>query len=798
MYDGEYQTLDAQSLRNWGQSSAYFNGPAVRVELFAGSSSYANGIRISQISAGMPPLDLLAGPSGICDTDDRVASSDKRVARLFKGWVDPLGESEIRTGCETQPLTDSFDTGAGTAFIIDIPTTGTNQRLHATVGHAWPNYLTHETVPPTILQFNVPASVGQFICHPGICDQFPIDRTVVIHVPPLGTTDDYAVFRCLNNDSVQCSPSQTTYEYSEFQAFPLGPKPPIGAGVRITGYGQDLTNEGVPPPDPEDPGDQCFCDTTACTSTNSRTQQVAEGEVIVVSDPNYPEHIHFDVVACNGNSGSPLSAAVQSGTDLGAVAVGILGVDKCADEGFGFNAALPFTHKGLHRAICHLADYGTNDVSASGGTITIVPGAGCADGDPGPDLFALRVTSDPRETFPVDLDRYVQSDGSLGVAPHYAAWSSVVEDTSADIRCGCRYAVDRVCDDANTLHQCIENTQAVADAFVEPAACRYLRIYPCCNDVGGYKVVGDSSNPDVDCVDKFVQADGQLGSTPFYGPWNNPEVLVYGAEIFSGAQYNIVRVYPAGIPANHVIATVEPWLWGDTDNSGVVDIDDLVRILSAIVGDFTGIPFHTVNLYVCEPQPCPEEIGLEDLIGLLGAFDPPPNDYEGPFPCQLPFGPGSGGGEGPSGGLTQCTISLEASPKRILSGGTATVEARIECPQSLRGYQIAVEVIDGTAGELSLESLTIDVERTDHCFFGLSHVPAADLLGARVVDALFGGGATCTPSKYAGTFVYRASTDASGVFTVSLRPNDTRLRDVNVAYVDWESGGNATVSVTSP
>ena len=57
--------------------------------------------------------------------------------------------------------------------------------------------------------------------------------------------------------------------------------------------------------------------------------------------------------------------------------------------------------------------------------------------------------------------------------------------------------------------------------------------------------------------------------------------------------------------------------------------------------------------------------------------------------------------------------------------------------------------------------------------------------------------ATASPEKYTASFVFRASTNASGTFTITLRTNETHLRDANRAPVNWDSGGSVNVTVTS-
>ncbi|MGD9688158.1 MAG: hypothetical protein AB7K52_05725 [Phycisphaerales bacterium] len=76
--DGAVQALDADRLGLSGGWSAYFNGPAVRVELFASAGTGASRVRIDSLVAGV----VVENPATICDSiDDRVTVLDLRVAR---------------------------------------------------------------------------------------------------------------------------------------------------------------------------------------------------------------------------------------------------------------------------------------------------------------------------------------------------------------------------------------------------------------------------------------------------------------------------------------------------------------------------------------------------------------------------------------------------------------------------------------------------------------------------------------------------------------------------------------------
>jgi hypothetical protein len=82
--DQHVQRLDRRIMQDWFPDSAFFNGDALLVRLFAGPATRGVSVALDGVEIGFPPpggIDSICGP-----TDDRVLSSDKRVAR-----IDPAG-----------------------------------------------------------------------------------------------------------------------------------------------------------------------------------------------------------------------------------------------------------------------------------------------------------------------------------------------------------------------------------------------------------------------------------------------------------------------------------------------------------------------------------------------------------------------------------------------------------------------------------------------------------------------------------------------------------------------------------
>ena len=75
--DGGVQVLDSLALADWGNTSGYFNGEAVLIELLARAGTGANRVVVEKVVAGIQ--SELDDPLTSCGpTDDRVPSSDPR------------------------------------------------------------------------------------------------------------------------------------------------------------------------------------------------------------------------------------------------------------------------------------------------------------------------------------------------------------------------------------------------------------------------------------------------------------------------------------------------------------------------------------------------------------------------------------------------------------------------------------------------------------------------------------------------------------------------------------------------
>ena len=194
MRDGWFQRQHLSHVEEWGETSCYFNGDAVRIEIYAQPGTGENRIVLGDIVAG-PEI----GEDSICgSTDDRALSFDNRAAR------------NQPTGC--------------TSWMIDDC-----QHCFLTAGHCAGSGL-------QVVQFNVPLSSGSgALQHPPPQDQYSVDTSSLQSNGGQGVGDDWAYFGVFPNSNTNLTP----YQAYGGQTYALLSTPPSvgGQNIRITGYG---------------------------------------------------------------------------------------------------------------------------------------------------------------------------------------------------------------------------------------------------------------------------------------------------------------------------------------------------------------------------------------------------------------------------------------------------------------------------------------------------------------------------------------------------------------------------------
>ena len=188
--DGAVQRHTSASLLDYGNSTAFFNGDKITIELIAAPNSSGNRVAFNRVELGRPMPTI----ESICGTDTRIPSTDPRVGRLSSrctGWL--IG-----------------------------PVAGLS------AGHCGGNN--------QILELNVPPSSpsGQIVrAHPD--DQYPFSLFNGNRLNN-GVGADWAVFHAGRNSNTNLLPAEANGR----SWFSLGTIPNAGT-TRITGYGLNNT-----------------------------------------------------------------------------------------------------------------------------------------------------------------------------------------------------------------------------------------------------------------------------------------------------------------------------------------------------------------------------------------------------------------------------------------------------------------------------------------------------------------------------------------------------------------------------
>ncbi|MBK7403782.1 MAG: hypothetical protein IPJ41_03895 [Phycisphaerales bacterium] len=200
--DGAEQRLNSLHVAQWRNTSAYFNGDEVIVEVVAEPGTGDNLVRVSTVQAEFQPF----ADESICGaTDDRTLLTDNRAARLL-----PIGcTGWLIHDCNHCMLTAGHCSG----FDSDI----------------------------TAVEFNVPLSNGNgSLNHPPPEDQYAPDTSSRQSNGGLGVGNDYGYFGVFPNSNTGLTPYDA---YGDAYHITL-PPPVQGQDIRVTGFG--TTSSPVP------------------------------------------------------------------------------------------------------------------------------------------------------------------------------------------------------------------------------------------------------------------------------------------------------------------------------------------------------------------------------------------------------------------------------------------------------------------------------------------------------------------------------------------------------------------------
>ncbi len=143
-------------------------------------------------------------------------------------------------------------------------------------------------------------------------------------------------------------------------------------------------------------------------------------------------------------------------------------------------------------------------------------------------------------------------------------------------------------------------------------------------------LTGDPSDPDVNCVSSYQQADGTLADTPFFDAtfrWNRQPVR--GVQVIPGAAYNLRVLTVDGLFTE--AGPVSTWGWGDADNNGLVNFRDINLVVRGFQGDFSEATREAVDLVPCVTN---RDVSFADISADVAAFQG--QDYYSYTGCPAP------------------------------------------------------------------------------------------------------------------------------------------------------------------
>jgi trimeric autotransporter adhesin len=298
--DGGSQILDDRSLVHWENSSAIFNGNEVRIELHGSSVDEGIFFTIDRLVVGDPQDGI--DTKSLCGTDNRVASTDSRVGRLFFG------------GCTSWMISNGRFLTAGHCVDFD-PDQG---------GPSLPDGILDLS---GVVEFNVPASQSNgttVAADPS--DQYPINTSSVVwrfDGEGQGLGKDWAVFTVNPNSNTGLTPFQAQGGF--FRT--TNGNPAVSNTMRVTGMGLDNTPVG----------------STGNRNAQNFTNQTSTGGYVDESVSGSNIWHRYAVDTTGGSSGSPVM--------WGSFTVGIHTNAGCAANGTGANSGTSFEVNALETAI---------------------------------------------------------------------------------------------------------------------------------------------------------------------------------------------------------------------------------------------------------------------------------------------------------------------------------------------------------------------------------------------------------------------------------------------------------------
>ena len=261
LQDNDEQYFNSQSIAEWENQTAFFNGNAVDIELYVAPGDKDISLKIKELTVGefmgnQPPPDYL------CGADSRVSSSYPYV----DGRILPIGCSGWTT--------------AGGFYI--------------TAGHC----LNVSSYDLQVIQFHVPPSLCDGTLVPcAIQDQYPIIYSSRVY-QDLDPGDDWGIFNVGANSNTGKTPAETERTYYHLSKSLAPPN------ILVRGFGTDQTPSGC----------------TGLYNSYSQTLQYDAGSNLGEYF-NGSSDVYFEYLADtqNGSSGSVLQSDGISGVSRHAI-----------------------------------------------------------------------------------------------------------------------------------------------------------------------------------------------------------------------------------------------------------------------------------------------------------------------------------------------------------------------------------------------------------------------------------------------------------------------------------------------
>lgn len=142
------------------------------------------------------------------------------------------------------------------------------------------------------------------------------------------------------------------------------------------------------------------------------------------------------------------------------------------------------------------------------------------------------------------------------------------------------------------------------------------------------------------------------------------------------------------------------------------------------------------------------------------------------------------------------TLTVVTRSTNIGPGESVTADVYLSGTEELKLYQVRVDAVGGTSGQLERVDMVIDKSRDDYVFSAMQVVDAVDTEGGRMGAVLFNGSAQVTDAAYLGSFTFVASPDASGTFKVRISVGpDSFLNNGADTPIPYVAGADAIVSI---